>query len=146
MRIKKTSQTTPVQAEVVNTYSESQENAYSCDYINDNFIIKGTTLYDNSSGSNATITLSDNISNYSYLEIYFVSAGNSSSIKVKTDDVGFSLNIYKYTNHYWFYSANYTISTNQLVLGTFCDGWIDANQSAIEHPSNQIKITKVIGY
>ena len=35
MRIKKTSQTTPVQAEVVNTYSTSQENAYSCDYIND---------------------------------------------------------------------------------------------------------------
>ena len=35
MRIKKTSQTTPVQAEVVNDYSTSQENAYSCDYVND---------------------------------------------------------------------------------------------------------------
>ena len=35
MRIKKTSQTTPVQAEVVNIYSESQENTYSCDYINE---------------------------------------------------------------------------------------------------------------
>ena len=34
MRIKKTSQTTPVQAEVVNDYSTSQENAYSCDYVN----------------------------------------------------------------------------------------------------------------
>lgn len=30
-----------------------------------------TTLYNNSSGSNGTITLSDNSANYSYLEIYF---------------------------------------------------------------------------
>ena len=30
-----------------------------------------TTLYDNPSGSNGTITLSDNITNYSYVEIYF---------------------------------------------------------------------------
>jgi hypothetical protein len=35
MRIKKTSQTTPVQAEVVNIYSDSQENTYSCDYMNE---------------------------------------------------------------------------------------------------------------
>lgn len=35
MRIKKTSATTPVQAQVVNTYNESQANAYSCDYVND---------------------------------------------------------------------------------------------------------------
>lgn len=34
MRIKKTSQTTPVQAEVVNDYSTSQVNVYSCDYVN----------------------------------------------------------------------------------------------------------------
>ena len=35
MRIKKTSQTTILPAQVVNTYDTSQENAYSCDYIND---------------------------------------------------------------------------------------------------------------
>ena len=34
MRIKKTSQTTPVQAEVVNIRSDSENNAYSCDYMN----------------------------------------------------------------------------------------------------------------
>ena len=34
MRIKKTSATTPIQAQVVNTYSDSQINSYSCDYIN----------------------------------------------------------------------------------------------------------------
>ena len=35
MRIKKTSQTTTTSAQVVNTYDESQENTYSCKYIND---------------------------------------------------------------------------------------------------------------
>jgi hypothetical protein len=36
MRIKKTSQTTPTQAQNVNVYSESTENGYACDYINNN--------------------------------------------------------------------------------------------------------------
>ena len=34
MRIKKTSQTTASGAQSVNTYSESTENTYSCDYVN----------------------------------------------------------------------------------------------------------------
>ena len=34
MRIKKTSQTTTLPAQVVNTYSDSQEDTYSCDYEN----------------------------------------------------------------------------------------------------------------
>lgn len=34
MRIKKTSETRPLSATVVNEYNDSQENAYSCDYIN----------------------------------------------------------------------------------------------------------------
>lgn len=45
MRIKKTSQTTPVQAEIVNAYSTSTEDGYSASYINNTFggeIIDGT--------------------------------------------------------------------------------------------------------
>ena len=34
MRIKKTSQTTPIQAQVVNTQSNSTTDSYSCDYVN----------------------------------------------------------------------------------------------------------------
>lgn len=34
MRIKKTSQTTTLPAQVVNTYNDSTEDAYSCDYVN----------------------------------------------------------------------------------------------------------------
>ena len=34
MRIKKTSQTTPTASQIVNTYSTSQTDAYSCNYVN----------------------------------------------------------------------------------------------------------------
>lgn len=37
MRIRKTSTTTPVQAEIINVDSDSQTNAYSCNYINSKF-------------------------------------------------------------------------------------------------------------
>ena len=33
--------------------------------------MKETVLYDNQSGSNGTITLSDSVENYTYLEIYY---------------------------------------------------------------------------
>ena len=34
MRIKKVSQTTPIPAQVVDGYSDSTSNAYSCNYVN----------------------------------------------------------------------------------------------------------------
>lgn len=47
MRIKKTSQTTTLSAQTVNTYSDSTENAYACDYANKAF--GGTILWANES-------------------------------------------------------------------------------------------------
>lgn len=38
--------------------------------------IQGTILYDNPSGSNGTITLSDSTENYDYIEIYYFSGMN----------------------------------------------------------------------
>lgn len=38
MKIKKTSETTPIAAQVVNTYSESTQDTYCCDYINTNLV------------------------------------------------------------------------------------------------------------
>ena len=37
MRIKKTSQTIPIQAQVVNTQSNSTTDSYSCDYVNNHY-------------------------------------------------------------------------------------------------------------
>lgn len=66
--LRKTSQTTPIQAEVVNTYSTSQENAYSCDYINK--IIKTTTVT-GTTNSNGELYLNDYpIANYNLISAY----------------------------------------------------------------------------
>jgi hypothetical protein len=74
MRIKKTSQTTPVQAEVVNDYSTSQENAYSCDYVNNKLSgLGGKILWTNSSPTSSftsqNITLTS--TNYDMVEVVY---------------------------------------------------------------------------
>lgn len=76
MAIRKISQTPPTMASIVNTYSTSEEDGYSCNYINqalDNKVV----LYDNSNGTNGNITLSDDASNFAYLLVYWKSSWNS---------------------------------------------------------------------
>lgn len=68
--IKKTSETTPTMASVVNTYSTSNEDTYSCDYINAKV---GKILWTNDSIaeiSTTNITV-DDMSEYSIIEIAF---------------------------------------------------------------------------
>ena len=69
MRIKKVSQVAGLVGGVSNTYSESTNDAYSCDYVNETF--GGTVLYDNSTGGTFPVTISDNYANYSKIEVYF---------------------------------------------------------------------------
>lgn len=77
----KATETTPVQAEVVNDYSTSQENAYSCDYSNKAF--GGTLLWTNSSPtasfSNQTVAL--DLSNYDEIEIIYYTDVEAASWK-----------------------------------------------------------------
>jgi len=78
MRIKKTSQTTPVQAEVVNTYSTSTENAYSCDYTNKAF--GGTILWTNENPTSNFAAQDINLSSsdYDVYEVFFTSGTGAS--------------------------------------------------------------------
>jgi len=73
----KAKNTTPTMASIVNGYSTSTQDGYSCDYIN------GKILWTNSSPSSVfapqDITL--NSSNYNYLEIYFKSFTGQNNIK-----------------------------------------------------------------
>lgn len=120
MRIKKTSQTTPVQAEVVNTYSESQENAYSCDYINKAF--GGTILWTNPNPtddfSNQTITL--NSSDYDAYELIYARS-KSQNIRYSTGRIpkGSSFNIFVFAGEesggylsYRYRNLNYVSDTS----------------------------------
>ena len=71
MRIKKTSETRPLASHTVNAYSESESNAYSCDYSNNAF--GGTILWTNpnptSNFSAQDITLSSD--DYDCIEIVY---------------------------------------------------------------------------
>lgn len=71
-QIKKTSETRPLTGHVVNTYSESEGNAYSCDYSNKAF--GGTILWTNDSptSSFASQTISIDLSDYNTVDIYAV--------------------------------------------------------------------------
>ena len=81
MRIKKTSQTTPIQAQVVNTQSNSTTDSYSCDYVNNNFAGKGIVLWENQSptSSFAGQTIALNSNNYDY---FIVLTYNNTSQKM----------------------------------------------------------------
>ena len=57
-----------VEAESLNEYSTSTTQPYSANYSNTNFQTRETVLYNNTSGSNGTIQLSDSAANYKYIK------------------------------------------------------------------------------
>jgi hypothetical protein len=135
MRIKKTSQTTPVQAEVVNIYSDSQENTYSCDYINElntyktteqkigtwidgkplyRKVINITSYYPNGISADSQVTFQHNISNFDALINAKIIRAGSNPLEYK------SLRYIQYItdnarNEFNIYASNYGmgISSNQ---------------------------------
>jgi len=96
MRIRKTSIVRAIAGKIVNIFNQSQENAYSCDYVNgikdtiDTSInnVKGQVLWTNSNPASDFIAQDINLSssNYDVLEIFFYSSTsqtNSSSIRLR---------------------------------------------------------------
>ena len=69
MRIKKVSQTTATNAQIVDGHSDSTEDGYSCNYINE--VLRGNTLYENPQGiSSGSFTINDDLSNYQRIKIF----------------------------------------------------------------------------
>jgi len=77
-------------SEITNSYSTSTGIGYSANYSNEHF--GGVELYNNASGTNSNVTLSDSADNYNYIEIFF---GNSS--KTKNDSTKVSKGLYSTT-------------------------------------------------
>lgn len=72
MRIRKVSQPTPIipdTAQITDTYSTSTGDGYSCNYINNKF--EPVVLYNNAGGSRDTITLSESVNNFEYIEVFY---------------------------------------------------------------------------
>lgn len=120
--------------------------------VNTNFdLLNPTVIYDNGAGSNATITLTDNISNYSYLEIiYGWDAGTFGLQSEKIDlsnGYAICLNTSVYNNNriYWAVSK-WTASTNKITLNGGEYWSMTASASVVRNQSNLIAIFKVLGY
>lgn len=98
MRIKKTSQTTTLPAQVVNTRSDSTEDTYACDYANKAF--GGTILWTNDSPTSdfAGQTINKNLSSYDYIDI----VSNSGIYRCPT--TGYSINMIRMQDS----NGNYT--------------------------------------
>lgn len=90
MRIRKTYNGVVPNGKILNTRDTSQNDTYSCDYINE---LSGKVLWTNPNPSDTfagqTITLNDDLSNYTYIEIISrqsTSSGNMlSSGKIPID-------------------------------------------------------------
>ena len=148
MRIKKTSETTPTMASVVNQTNSSTEDAYSCKYSNEHF--GGTILYENASGTDSEITLSDNYSNYSYIEVYYGwNADNAfpygcMSTKVDLASTSNVLISYNLGGSNWYINLYECWSLNNDNKLTRVERF-QHNQAGY-NASTQTKITKIIGY
>lgn len=110
-----------------------------------------TVLYSSSSGSNTTISLSDDVSNYQYLDIiYGWSSGNygmsfsrvdvSSSYSINLSQIVYANNVCYFATSRW----NATGSSIAIVGGEFWS--IATNGTNSRNQSQTINIYKVLGY
>lgn len=103
-----------------------------------------TTLYSNSSGSNGSITLSQNISNFKYIEVYFKNNdGDVNSIKFKSSSsqTVFSLTSF---NANWVKITRCVIEENKLKIESYSER--SFNSISTNTGFNHNYITLVLGY
>ena len=124
------------------------------DYDTEWLDINGQVLYDNSTGTNETVTLSDSAANYDYLEIYFRtndSTDYKSSTKVYSPNnalvpLSYPLVAVNGTAIYWKIKT-VKVSGNSILSSDgnrYAESTIKATTSISQ--KNYVYITKVIGY
>lgn len=126
----------------------STETPLNAENLNHNFeVLYGKTLYENSSGSNGTITLNDNIDNYSKFELYSL-YGKIHTIKnqsvVSLDEMIYdnaSVTSINATTKYSLNGNTFTPTFNVSFKRSYSSGTISGDVS-----TNYIYITKVVGY
>lgn len=167
MRIKKVSQTTATGGLIVDGASTSNTDAPSCNHVNglfDDAISrgKGTILYNNSTGSASSVTLSQSLADFDEIAILFACNVNAyaSSIGYKWETVKFpggtgKTSKYSFSTTFYVDSGGtpkmygwttvYTLSNNKITLSQNHAGVITAS-SAYYGTADCYKIVKVVGY
>ena len=111
--------------------------------------VSGKVLYNSASGTAGTVTLSDSVENYTYLEIFYRSSGDNACGSVKVFSPNGKL-VHLGTIHY---IADYDYAKFALVsvsgsMITFSQNYqiVLKNNGSIYSAENAIFITRVVGY
>ena len=114
--------------------------------------LKEVNLYENTSGSTGTVTLNDDASNYSSIEIMcgadsvYFSTGKIYSPDGKTIATGMQ-KIRSSNNFLDFYTSNWTISSNKITFVKASNKYLnDSNGVATAGTNAYVRIYKVVGY
>lgn len=138
--------------EIINSFNTSDDhttNAPSLNAVETSVVMKPTVLYNNSNGSSDTITLSDSVVNYSYIEIYYSREQTIFSARI-SDPNGKALTLYQC---FYFDSGilqelwkrlNISGNTITSVKGLARNSTTSGNGVPFEE--NAIKIYRVLGY
>lgn len=108
---------------------------------------KPEILFDNASGVNSNITLSKSAANYSYIEIFYKNTdGYCSSVKaINETDVSLTIT-YQASDKLWYTSKVVTINGISISNKNYAIGWINNSNNTGYGNTNNMKITRVIGY
>lgn len=111
--------------------------------------ISGNVLYDNTSGTAGTVTLSDSAANYTYLEIFYRSSGDNACGSVKVFSPNGKL-VHLGTIHYiadYDYAKFALVSVSGTMI-TFSQNYQITlkNNGSTYSAENAIFITRVVGY
>lgn len=142
----KAKNTTPTMASIVDAYSTSTQDGYSCNFIN------GVELYSDTTGLKTEITLSETSANFRYIEIYGYASGMNTCIKIyQPNDKSFEPEV-KYRAGTLLVSivSKYTISGNKITPDTTECGYTSISNSGVANfnydQTNYFYINRVIGY
>lgn len=138
-------------ANILNSYSTSTTDTYSCDYENKYF--GGVVLYINNSGSSEEITLNDNITNYEIIKVFYFNGNIANSVEFKplSGTTNFTLeSSYKSGSSLIHTISRYacTNANKMTPVTDECGYWgLSGSTIAMHYDStNYSKIYKVIGY
>src|SRR5574344_1437910 len=112
-------------------------------------LTRGTTLYDNSTGSTGTITLSDSASNYNYIELYYYKSSTYGYSRIKNpNNKNITLNLDNWFDSNSLQSLYKKILISNTSISVVYAGYINIINGSVSEQgnSNDILITNVIGY
>lgn len=144
-------QSSGVVANVAQTDTDSDTDVYGCNYINEHLV--GTILYNDTTGSRGDITLSDNASNYKYIEVFgFADTDKYTSVKIYNPNGKKFVARINYTSGNLLVDLLSTFTINGTTISPILNncGYSTISTTAVANFSNDntnyFNITRVVGY